>query len=366
MTADSVTSTLADILIVDDTLANLRLLSEMLDKKGYNVRKAINGKMALNSVRTKAPHLILLDVNMPDMNGYQVCQELKAGADTRDIPVIFVSALDDCLDKVKAFEVGGVDYVTKPFAVPEVLARIEMQLTVRRLSREQRDRDRQLQDTLEELNITQAHLLHQAKIASLASSMFEIYQEMHDPMEMVTDRVLPAWKHVQSAIAGTDEMSIADRIENAISMLEYRLTEKLINSISIYINYAEIPQVSWATQDLGQALFYLFNNAIASLKSVATHPNPTIWVEGRAIADEQLEIQIRNNGVGLPEEVQARLFHLPLSTDGSLSSQGLELFLAYQIIVQNYHGSLRYEELPDRNKAFVMELPVNPPSANSI
>ncbi|MDJ1184738.1 response regulator [Roseofilum casamattae] len=358
MTAPSVTSPLADILIVDDTLANLRLLSEMLNEKGYNVRKAINGQMALNSVRSKAPHLILLDVNMPDMNGYQVCKELKAGADTCDIPVIFVSALDDCLDKVQAFEVGGVDYVTKPFAVPEVLARIEMQLTVRRLSREQRDRDRQLQDTLDELKLTQAHLLHQAKIASLVSSISGIYRESNDPMEL--------WKRVQTAIAGTDEMSIAARIESAIAILEYRLTEKSGNSISIAKNYAEIPQVSFSTQDLGQALFYLFNNAIASLKNVARHPNPTIWVEGRAIAEERLEIQIRNNGAGVSDEVQARLFHLPLSTQSSLQSPGLELFLAHQIIVQNYNGTLRYEVLPDESKAFVMELPVNPATANSI
>src|SRR3982751_1638994 len=120
----------ADILIVDDTPANLNVLSAILGKRGYRVRPAINGALALKAAQKAAPDLILLDVQMPEMDGYQVCRQLKGDAQTRAIPVIFISALDDVLDKVEAFQAGGVDYITKPFQIEEVLARVENQLAL--------------------------------------------------------------------------------------------------------------------------------------------------------------------------------------------------------------------------------------------
>jgi PleD family two-component response regulator len=120
----------ADILIVDDTPANLNVLSAILGKRGYRVRPAINGALALKAAQKAAPDLILLDVQMPGMDGYEVCRQLKGDAQTRAIPVIFISALDDVLDKVEAFQAGGVDYITKPFQIEEVLARVENQLAL--------------------------------------------------------------------------------------------------------------------------------------------------------------------------------------------------------------------------------------------
>ena len=120
-----------NILIVDDTLANLRLLSTMLSNHNYKVRSVINGQMALMGIQAAPPDLILLDIMMPDMDGYEVCQQLKANPQTLDIPVIFLSSLNEILDKSKAFAVGGVDYITKPFQVEEVLIRVENQLTIR-------------------------------------------------------------------------------------------------------------------------------------------------------------------------------------------------------------------------------------------
>ncbi|NET56071.1 MAG: response regulator [Symploca sp. SIO2E6] len=118
------------ILIIDDNIDTLRLLSNLLKQRGYQVRKAINGKMALMGVNAEKPDLILLDVIMPVMNGYEVCQQLKNNPKTASIPVIFLTALDDSVDKVKGFEVGGVDYITKPFQVEEVVVRIEHQLKI--------------------------------------------------------------------------------------------------------------------------------------------------------------------------------------------------------------------------------------------
>ena len=146
-----------DILIVDDMPDNLRLLSTMLTCYGYHVRKAINGQLALQGAEISPPDLILLDINMPKMNGYQVCEKLKLSEKTKDIPVIFISALDDVMEKVKAFEVGGVDYITKPFQIEEVLARVQNQLSLRLLqsqlqlqARELHDRNSRLQEEIAE------------------------------------------------------------------------------------------------------------------------------------------------------------------------------------------------------------------------
>jgi signal transduction histidine kinase len=125
-----------DILIVDDTPANLRLLADMLTGQGYTVRVARNGELALRGVRAAPPDLILLDIKMPELDGYAVCAQLKADPGTRDIPVIFISALDQVEDKVQAFTHGGVDYVTKPFQMAEVLARVETHLNLYRLRRQ--------------------------------------------------------------------------------------------------------------------------------------------------------------------------------------------------------------------------------------
>ena len=123
-------STQADILIVDDVLENIRLLSAMLDSNGCQTRKATNGAMALKAVEATLPSLILLDVRMSGLSGYEVCQHLKSNPKTTHIPVIFLSASDDVTDKVEGFRVGGADYITKPFHVEEVLARVQNQLAI--------------------------------------------------------------------------------------------------------------------------------------------------------------------------------------------------------------------------------------------
>jgi PAS domain S-box-containing protein len=134
-----------DILVVDDTPDNLRLLSTMLTEQGYKVRSAISGAIALMGVQASPPDLILLDINMPQMDGYQVCETLKANEVTRDIPVIFISAYNEVIDKVKSFAVGGVDYITKPFQIEEVMARIQSHLSLWQLRRQLQQQQQILQ-----------------------------------------------------------------------------------------------------------------------------------------------------------------------------------------------------------------------------
>ena len=119
--------------MVDDVSANLQVLTGMLKTRGYKVRPVPSGMLALQAARKDPPDLILLDINMPEMNGYEVCEHLKADVNLRGIPVIFISALNENLDKVNAFAIGGVDYITKPFQMEELHARVETHLKLRRL-----------------------------------------------------------------------------------------------------------------------------------------------------------------------------------------------------------------------------------------
>lgn len=174
-----------NILIVDDTPDNLRLLSSTLTARGYKVRSAINGAMALMGAQAAPPDLILLEIKMPDMDGYEVCQRLKENQQTREIPVIFISALNEVLDKVKAFTSGGVDYIQKPFHVEEVLARIENQLTIRRLQVQLQAQNHQLQQT--QADLLQAleqerSLLRRIEEMAAIEERNRIAREIHDSL----------------------------------------------------------------------------------------------------------------------------------------------------------------------------------------
>lgn len=178
-----------NILAIDDTPANLRLLVGLLSEHGYKVRAVPNGKLALSGAFQSPPDLILLDIMMPEMDGYEVCSQLKADERTKDIPVIFISAINEVLDKVKAFSVGGVDYITKPFQLEEVLARVETHLALRSLQKSLLEKNDELAKTnveltttLQQLQATQEELIQSEKMAALGQLVAGIAHEINTPL----------------------------------------------------------------------------------------------------------------------------------------------------------------------------------------
>jgi diguanylate cyclase (GGDEF)-like protein len=185
------------ILIVDDRIENLELLSSILIKAGYEVRRAINGLSALMGVKSASPDMILLDINMPDMNGYEVCRQLKQDPNHKEIPVIFISALDDGLDKAKAFSAGGVDYISKPFEMMEVLSRIENHLQIRAARLKLKDLNAELEQRVAErtaeLTAAKQALEQENAERQTAQAMLE-HMAWHDPLTNLPNR---AWLMVQ-------------------------------------------------------------------------------------------------------------------------------------------------------------------------
>lgn len=173
-----------NILIVDDIPDNLRVLSTLLNHHGYKVRSVIKGSMALRVAKAGFPDVILLDINMPEMNGYEVCEQLKSDPDTQEIPVIFLTALDEVMDKVKAFKVGGVDYITKPFQLEEVVARLNNQLQLKSA----KEKIKQLNADLEQRVIERTAQLEAEIVERKKAEEKLFFMALHDPLTELLNR----------------------------------------------------------------------------------------------------------------------------------------------------------------------------------
>ncbi|MBD2358240.1 response regulator [Tolypothrix sp. FACHB-123] len=208
-----------NILLVDDTPDNLRLLSKMLELQGYIVRKSLNGRMALQAAQRDPPDLILLDINMPEMNGYEVCQKLRTLEGTPKIPIIFISALDQLNDKIRAFELGGQDYITKPFQELEVLARIRNQLFIQqhRQRLEQEIQERQRAEAL--LQLLNIDLEQQVQ---LRTSQLQQSLNFEATLKRISDKVRDSLDQHQILQSAVEELAIALQVKCCDAVLYER------------------------------------------------------------------------------------------------------------------------------------------------
>lgn len=233
-----------NILLVDDTPDNLRLLSKMLELQGYIVRKSLNGRMALQAAQRDPPDLILLDINMPEMNGYEVCQKIRTLEGTPKIPIIFISALDEVNDKIRAFELGGQDYITKPFQELEVLARIRNQLFIyqhrQRLEEEIQERHR----AQAQLQLLNNDLERQVQ---LRTSQLQQSLNFEATVKRISDKVRDSLDPHQILQSAVEELAIALQVKSCDAVLYDRNRQ----SSTIHYQYA----MSGQTVNQGHILY---------------------------------------------------------------------------------------------------------------
>ena len=198
----------ADILAVDDNPANLKLLDGLLTDRGYTVRAALSGPMALAAAHARPPDIVLLDISMPEMDGYAVCRAIQADEQLRSIPIIFISAAVDSADKVRAFRVGGRDYISKPFQAEEVFARVETHLALARSQAALAQKNEALAHTLSQLKLAQARLVQSEKMAALGVLTAGIAHELNNPLNFVAAGV----QALRKTVAPLDAL-LADCIE---------------------------------------------------------------------------------------------------------------------------------------------------------
>ncbi len=265
----------ANIQIVDDNPENLTFLSAILTKRGYEVRTAINGSLALNAAQKHPPDLILLDIMMPKMSGHEVCKRLKADERTRDIPVIFISALDEVLDKVKAFSAGGIDYITKPFHPEEVFARIETHLLLRKAQKQ-----------IEEQNIK---LSWELSVNAALSALYKPLSTPYPTLEDITTTVLAQAQNLTGSKYGF--VSSIDPVTG--DNVCHTMTEMLANTCRIL---GEDRRIVFPQGDAGHypsLLGYALNTDQAFYTNApATHPSSTGTPEGHILLERFLSIPV--------------------------------------------------------------------------
>ncbi|MEM6450760.1 MAG: response regulator [Cyanobacteria bacterium P01_D01_bin.105] len=196
------------ILIVDDNPTNIQVLFDVLKAAGYRLAVAKSGESALKRLQSGLPDLILLDVMMPGINGFETCRRLKENEATQDIPIIFMTALSDAVDKVKGLSLGAVDYITKPIQSEEVLARIRVHLQLRQLNRtlenQVAERTAHLTDALEELKQAQSQLVQSEKMSSLGQLVAGVAHEINNPVNFIYGNIQPAANYAQDLVQLVD------------------------------------------------------------------------------------------------------------------------------------------------------------------
>ncbi|WOD40326.1 response regulator [Nodosilinea sp. E11] len=340
-----------DILLVDDTPDNLRVLSAMLTHQGYEVRKALNGPRAIASVQSDPPDLILLDIKMPGMDGYAVCQQLKADPNTCDVPVIFISALDDALDKVKAFAVGGVDYITKPFQEMEVLARIEHQLCIQRLKQQLLEHNQELVRSNRELQqfaYVVSHDLQQPlqSITGFVKVLLLKYENDFDEMAIdYLSRVQKSGDRMQHLIqdllsyskVGSQNQEMKPVDLNAVfNQVLDNLNSTIIKNQAA-LTCDPLPLVVGYEMQLVQLMQNLIDNAIKFV-------SPGVTPEIRISAAQQKKywlFEIHDNGIGIDSQDLEKVFDIFHRDKAAKIYPGTGIGLATcKKIVENHGGKL--------------------------
>jgi len=379
----------ASILIVDDTPFNLKFLADVLSRAGYITHTAATGEKAVELAQTIHFDLVLLDIMMPGLSGYEVCSHLKADKKTRDIPVIFLSALNQELDKVQAFTVGGVDYITKPFQVKEVLARIETHLTLRNLQKDLEERNLSLKQEIAERKSVEEVLRQQtveleARNAELDAYAHTVAHDLKTPLTAVvgfSDLLQKRYPQMTAEKLGETLAIIAQngrRMANIINEMLLLASVRQMNEVpmksldmasivdaakerlvdmfrenDVQINSPEVWPTAYGYGPWIEEVWVNYlNNAV---KYGGTPPHVTMGATPQP--SDMVSFWVRDNGVGLSEEAQSHLFTaFRRLGDTSVEGHGLGLSIVQRIITR-LGGEVGVESIAGEGSTFFFTLP---------
>ncbi|WP_413165224.1 response regulator [Capilliphycus salinus ALCB114379] len=432
------------ILIVDDHPTNLRIAVDYLEDCGLTVLVSQDGESALKRAKFAHPHLILLDVLMPGIDGFETCRRLKADPETEDIPVIFMTALASAEDKVKGFQFGAVDYVTKPIQHEEVLARVSTHLHIQTLYRKLEEQNQNLQQkviertaelsqALADLQQSQIQLVQSEKMSALGQLVAGVAHEINNPLSCLTGNLQHATEYIQDLLEHlhlyqqqfktpgdrikthaedvdldyiTDDIpkvilslqeatqrihdiskslysfshsdtskkvpfDLHQGIESTLTILKHRFkTNQYRADIEIVKNYGNLPLVHCYPGQINQVFMNLIANAIDALddknieNSALSQPieRPIILIKTwEDIKNKKAMISIKDNGSGMSELLQEKIFSYLFTTKPIGKGTGLGLSISRQIIVEKHGGRIHCISELGKGSEFIIELPILTP-----
>ena len=361
-----------NILIVDDIPVNLQILSDILDDKGYRVREVLTGMLALQVAEKEKPDLILLDIMMPEMDGFEVCRRLKENQNLNDVPIIFISALNDTGDIVKAFNAGAADYITKPFRAEEVKARVATHLKIYEQKKELQEKGIQLQNLNDEKDKFFSILSHDLRgpfngFLGLTSVLTEGLEKMtqtdiHEIAVTMKNSAtnifrllenLLEWSRLQRGMTVFDPTPIL--LMPMISESMYHILDSA-NNKEIKIKY-EIPDLVVLADE------YMLASIVGNLASNAvkfTRKGGVITISARKEPGNMVDISVGDTGIGMSSQLISDLFRIDVQTNRKGTqgepSSGLGLFLCKDFI-EKHGGRIWVESETDKGSIFHFTLP---------
>jgi len=361
------------ILIIDDNLTNIHVLMDHLNEAGYKTLIAENGEIGIKRAIYAVPDLILLDIMMPGIDGFETCRQLREHEKTKSIPIIYMTALSSTQDKIKGFQSGAMDYITKPFHKEEVLARIETHITLQRQKRELEALNNQLSELNADKDTFFSIISHDLRGALMPlNGSVDIVVRLCQKIN--NDRLIHFSKSIQSSLTHVirlvDNLLAWGRIQKGDLTPEYQsisiktlfddmspLFQEALNkkSITLQIDIQEDAAL-FADKNMVETIFRnLISNAIKF-----SHQNGLIQITATEL-DQMIDISIADTGVGIPKDIQQKLFQLgekikTFGTDGEKGT-GMGLKLCYEFAKKN-NGSIRVQSNDGQGSQFIVSLPL--------
>ncbi len=377
----SVSSDNIRILIIDDSQENVRLLSHVLKKEGYKTEKAFDGREALDIIPEYGPHIILLDVVMPDLDGFEVCRRLKAKEATRDIPIIFLSALTETDSKVTGFQVGGVDYITKPFQREEVLARIDLHVRLKKLRHELEQKIEQLEEREQKLNALNKRkdrlmriLSHDIRnpvtgIIGVSDLLLNVSESFNsaDKKDMFRS-IRESGREIQKLVVDLLNKESAEKSISELSIDKVNLKRVIDEVVDLHKPTALSKNIHFDLQNVRTVEMMLdrrkMDQIVGNLVSNALKFTPeggTVSIEVHVDADnEEVGIAVSDTGMGIPNTKLNNLFEneVQAARPGTRGEEGTGMGLGIVKRFTKLHGGrVTVNSTQGEGTTFVVKIP---------